>query len=162
MIRTVTGFDEMPAATVWNGPGRPRETWKRYEPSRRMPIEATRVMPRMRLTRVPGLVGESRPAKSTTWPNFVAPGAPSVAVVLAGPVEGVEVGGVRAAVVAVDPDEPVVVLVCGPPAATSPGASERVHLAGAAPAAVAAAVDDVRAPPELLSAISPGGLSGRR
>jgi hypothetical protein len=91
-----------------------------------------------------------------------APGAPSVAVVLAGPVEGVEVGGVRAAVVAVDPDEPVVVLVCGPPAATSPGASARVHLAGAAPAAVAAAVDDVRAPPELLSAISPGGLSGRR
>ena len=54
MIRTETGFDETPAATVWNGPGRPRETWKRYEPSRRTPIEATRVMPRMRLTRVPG------------------------------------------------------------------------------------------------------------
>ena len=78
MIRTETGFDETPAATVWNGPGRPSETWNLYEPSRRVAVAATGVMPRMRLTRVPGLAGESLPVKSTTWPNFVAPGARSV------------------------------------------------------------------------------------
>ena len=78
MIRTTTGFEDMPAATVWNGPGRPSETWSLYEPLRRVATEATRVVPRIRLTRVPAFPGESRPVKSTTWPNFVAPGARSV------------------------------------------------------------------------------------
>ena len=77
-IRTTTGVDETPAATVWNGPGRPSSTWKRYVPSRFRAMAATTVLPRMRLTRVPGALGESRPAKSTTCPNVVAPGAFSV------------------------------------------------------------------------------------
>ena len=57
-------------------------------------------------------------------------GVSDVARVPARLFEEVEVDGVRAAVVAADPDEPVVVLVCGPP--------------------------------ELLTAVSPGGFSGRR
>ncbi len=82
-IRTTTGFEETPAATVWNGPGRPSSTWKRYVPSRFRAMAATTVLPRMRLTRVPGALGESRPAKSTTCPNVVAPGAFRVNVVSA-------------------------------------------------------------------------------
>jgi hypothetical protein len=88
-------------------------------------------------------------------------GASGVAAVLAGAVEDVEVGSVSADVVAADSDE----LVCGPPVATTtPAAPERVRPtspAGAGPAGVEAAGDDVGRP-ELLKAIWPGAFSGPR
>jgi hypothetical protein len=64
---------------------------------------------------------EVAPPLRRSW----VPGVSGVAGVLAGPLEEVEGDGVRAAVVAADANEPVVVLVCGPPelfAATPPGA----------------------------------------
>jgi len=88
------------------------------------------------------------------------PGASSVAAVLAGAVEDVEVGSVSAGVVAAAADETVEELVCGPPVATTTlGAPERVR--PTSPAGVAAVGDDVR-PPELLRAIWPGALGGPR
>lgn len=71
-------------------------------------------------------------------------GVSGVAGVFAGPVKEVGVGGVRAAGVAAEPDEPVAVA------------------GGAAPAGMVPAVDDFRAPPELRTTISPGRFSGRR
>jgi hypothetical protein len=92
-------------------------------------------------------------------------GASGVAAVLAGAVEGVEVGSVSAGVVAAAADETVEELVCRPPVATTtPGAPERVRPtspAFAGPAGVAAVGDDV-GPPELLRAIWPGAFSGPR
>jgi hypothetical protein len=54
---------------------------------------------------------EVAPPRCRRW----VPGVSGVAGVLAGPVDEVEVNEVRAAVVAADADEPVIVLVCGPP-----------------------------------------------
>jgi hypothetical protein len=68
----------------------------------------------------PGPGREVAPPLCRRW----VPAVSGVAGVLAGPVEEVEVDGARAAVVAADADEPVVVLVCGPPellTATPPG-----------------------------------------
>jgi hypothetical protein len=59
----------------------------------------------------PGSGREVAPPLCRRW----VPGVSGVAGVLAGPVDEVEVDGVRAAVVAADADEPVLVLVCGPP-----------------------------------------------
>ena len=75
---------------------------------------------------------EPDPGREVAPPRCRAsvPGVSGVARVPARPFEEVEVDGVRAAVVAADPDEPVVVLVCGPP--------------------------------KLITAVSPGGFSGRR
>ena len=69
---------------------------------------------------------EPDPGREVAPPRCRAsvPRVSSVARVPDRPVEEVEVDGVRAAVVNADPDEPVVVLVCGPPErliAVSPG-----------------------------------------